>query len=141
MKTKRTQGEKVFFILTVSAVLMLAVPVFSFAKPIMNSRIGPGEEEPAKKTKMTKSKALSYRNNVSVKIYSDPFKRMMHVIAKANKNKSIDFFLFDMEGTLLRNYKLKAKERIKIQGLKKGSYIYRVFSGDEETASGNFEIR
>ena len=137
MKTKCTQGRTTFFIVSLSAALLFATPLFS---TVMHYRIVPGEEEPAKKNK-SKAKASSYRNNASVKIYSDPIRKMMHVVARANRNKEIDFFLFDMEGTLLRNYKLKAKEHIRIQGLQRGSYIYRVFCGDEETASGNFEIR
>ena len=65
----------------------------------------------------------------------------MHVVAKENDGKEIDFFVFDLEGTLVQNYKMKAKEHIRIQGLQRGSYVYRVFCGDEETAAGNFEIR
>jgi Secretion system C-terminal sorting domain len=140
MKTKCTQKKTALFVLCISAALVLTTPLFSAAKPVINLRIVTGEEVPAKKNK-SRVKSLSYRNNVSVKIYPDPIKKMMHVVAKANKSKEIDFFLFDMEGTLLRNYKLKAKEHIRIQGLQKGSYIYRVFCGDEETASGNFIIK
>ena len=118
---------------------MMAQPCFSVAMPLKKISILPGEEEPAKKNKL-KNKAFSL-NNASVKIYPDALKKIIHVIAKANNNKSIDFFVFDMQGTLMRNYKLKAKDHIRIQGLQKGSYVYRVFCGDEETASGNFEIR
>ena len=67
--------------------------------------------------------------------------RGCHVIAKGNKGTEIDFFVFDMQATLIRNYKLKDKEQVKIQGLARGTYVYRVFCGDEETASGNFTIK
>ena len=101
---------------------------------------GPGEEEPGKKSK-TKNSTLYARNNNSVKIYSDPVKRIMHVVAKENEGKEVDFFVFDLEGTLMHNYRMKAKDHVRIQGLARGTYVYRVFSGDLETASGNFEIR
>ncbi len=127
------------FVLSMSLGLMMAQPCFSVAAPLKKISILAGEEEPAKKNK-SKNKAFS-RNNASVKIYPDALKKIIHVIAKANNNKPIDFFVFDMQGTLMRNYKLKAKDHVRIQGLQKGSYIYRVFCGDEETASGNFEIR
>ena len=32
----------------------------------------------------------------------------MHVVAKDNEGKEIDFFVFDLKGTLVQNYKMKA---------------------------------
>jgi hypothetical protein len=98
------------------------------------------EEEPAKKGK-AKEKSFASLNNQSVKIYPDALKREMHVVAKENDGKEIDFFVFDLQGTLLQNYKMKAKDHNKIAGLARGTYVYRVFCGDEETAAGKFEIR
>jgi hypothetical protein len=48
---------------------------------------------------------------------------------------------FDLQGTLLQNYKMNAKDHYRISGLAKGTYVYRVFNGDEETAAGKFDIR
>ena len=53
----------------------------------------------------------------------------------------IDFFVFDVEGTLVQHYKMKEKDHYRVSGLARGTYVYRVFNGDEESASGNFEIR
>lgn len=97
-------------------------------------------EDPAKKNK-SKVKSVVSRNNIAVKIYPAIFKRDMHVVAKSNVRKEIDFFVFDLQGTLVHNYKMKAKDRYRMVNMEKGSYIYRVFSGDEETASGTFKIR
>ena len=65
----------------------------------------------------------------------------MHVVAKDNDGKVIDFFVFDLQGTLMQNYKMNAKDHYRITGLARGTYVYRVFKGDEETAAGKFEIR
>ena len=94
------------------------------------------KEKTAKKAKVTTS-----RNNSSVKIYPDPLKRVMHVSAKENDGKEIDFFVFALDGTLMKHYKMASGDREKITGLERGKYIYNVFSGDEETAAGQFEIR
>ncbi|MBI5856072.1 MAG: T9SS type A sorting domain-containing protein [Sphingobacteriales bacterium] len=102
---------------------------------------GPGEEEPAKKKEKSKAKNFASLNNSSVKIYPDAVKREMHVVAKENDGKEIDFFVFDLQGTLVQNYKMKAKDHNRISGLARGTYMYRVFCGDEETAAGKFEIR
>jgi len=120
-------------------------PLFAMekpAKPVSGININPGEEEkPAKKKTKSKARAFASFNNNSVKIYPDALKRQMHVVAKNNDGKMIDFFVFDLEGTLVQNYKMKAKDHYLISGLKRGTYVYRVFNGDEETAAGNFEIR
>jgi hypothetical protein len=65
----------------------------------------------------------------------------MHVVAKENEGKEIDFFVFDLEGTLMQHYKMENGDHEKLTALKRGKYIYRVFSGDEETATGEIEIR
>ena len=99
---------------------------------------GVSEEEPPAKN--AKSKTSYSRNNASVKIYPDVVKRSMHVIAKNNK-ATIDFFVFDLQGTLIQSFKMKERDHQKITGLARGKYIYRVFAGDTETANGEFEIR
>lgn len=146
MKTKSTRKRTTsFFTLSLSAGLLLAQASFATAKPVRHFTAGPGEEEPVKKAKTTKTvksaKSFASLNNNSVKIYPDIIKRDMHVIAKENEGKEVDFFVFDLQGTLVQNYKMKAKDHIKIAGLARGSYVYRVFRGDEETAAGKFEIR
>jgi hypothetical protein len=132
--------------MSLCAAMMMATPAFAIGKPYKSYgtlTANPGEEEPAKKTKADRAKdrAFSSWNNSSVKIYPDALKRMMHVTAKQNDGKQVEFFVFDLEGTLVQNYKLKSRDHVRIQGLAKGSYVYRVFSGDEETAAGKFEIR
>ena len=136
MKSKST---RTIIVWSIGASLLLAQPVYAIGKPFKKFISLPGEEEPGKKKK-DKSKSFSSRNNNSVKIYPDAIKKIMHVVAKENTGKEIDFFVFDLQGTLLLNYKMKTKDHIKIQGLAKGSYVYRVFRGDEETAAGKFEI-
>jgi hypothetical protein len=103
----------------------------------------PEEDKPAKKAKSknAKSKTFASLNNSAVKIYPDVIKRDMHVVAKDNDGKEIDFFVFDVEGALVHHFKMKGKDHNKLSGLTRGTYVYRVFSGDEERATGNFEIR
>jgi len=103
------------------------------------------EKEPATKTvkeeRKTVKKIPSSRNNNAVKIYPDIIKKAMHVVAKENDGKQIDFFVFDPEGTLMKHYRMNDGEHKMIDGLERGKYVYNVFCGDEETAAGKFEIR
>ncbi len=143
MKSKLT-------LFTVKAVLSLSMcmgvmamqPVLASGKPYSNFTSfynGTGEDDLINNKE--KNKSVYLRNNNSVKIYLDAPKKKVHVIAKENKGKQIDFFVFDLEGTLIHNHKMKVKDHHRVTNLSKGIYVYRVFCGDEETASGQFEIK
>jgi len=82
------------------------------------------DKKPAKKEK-------SFRNQNVVKVYPDIMKKEMHVIAKSGIEKEIEFMVFDINGNMVLNYKMKPGEKRKITELKKGSYMYHVFAEDE----------
>lgn len=144
-RTSTKQYLKTFLLLGTITGMVAAQPVFAEGRPFKIFTItakDPGEDKPAKKNKTkTKARTFSSLNNSSVKIYPDIMKREMHVVAKENNGKEIDFFVFDLEGALVQHYKMKEKDHYRIAGLVRGTYVYRVFNGDEETATGNFEIR
>ena len=93
------------------------------------------------KNPSVKTRSSSSLNNHAIKIYPDAISRAMHVVAKENEGKQIDFFIFDLQGELMRHYKLDDGDHKKITGLRRGKYIYHVFCGDEETATGKLDIR
>lgn len=133
MKLKSTQAIAGIFI---AVTLMMQ----SFASQATDDK----KEDPNEKEKKEAKKATvsASRNNSSVKIYPDIIRRVMHVVAKDdNEGQGIDFFVFDTEGTLVHHYKMKSGDHEKLNDLKRGKYVFRVFSGDEETATGNFDIR
>ena len=129
------------FTLTVAGCIcfsLLAIqPYSSIAaekEPATATEVKKEEEKPmSNKTRLSTS-----RNNNTVKIYPHLVKKAMHVVAKENE---IDFFVFNTEGTLLKHYKMNDGDHKKITGLERGKYIYNVFCGDEETATGKFDIR
>ena len=84
-------------------------------------------------------KASTSRKERDVKIYPDMIKRIMHV--KNVDESTLDFFVFDLEGTLVRHFKMDEGDHKKIGGLYKGSYMYQVFKGDEMSESGKLNIK
>ena len=98
-------------------------------------------ENPDESKATDRNKNRSSRNNHAIRIYPDVMKRVMHVVAKDNESKEIDFFVFDLQGTLIQHYKMAAGDHEKLVNLKRGKYVYHVFSGDEETATGQFNVR
>ena len=91
------------------------------------------------KKEPSKNKIKITRKDDVVKIYPDAFKRIVHV--KSLVDTPLDFYVFDMEGTLELHYKLIGKEHKKISSLKRGYYMYQVFEGDEMTDSGKINIK
>jgi len=102
--------------------------------------MGKGDDDPKDKKEVKKAKVSSSRNNSSVKIYPDILKRVMHVVAKDN-TETVDFYVFDLEGTMVKHYKMKSGDHERMADLARGKYVFSVFAGDDETATGNFEIR
>jgi hypothetical protein len=140
MKSKLTSfSAKTAASVSICIGLLSAQPVFASGKPYMN--FTSFDNSINDELINTKNKSVYLRNNNSVKIYLDVPKKKVHVIAKENKGKEIDFFVFDLEGTLVHNHKMKMKDHHRITNLTKGIYVYRVFCGDEETATGQFEIK
>ena len=84
-------------------------------------------------------KASISRKERDVKIYPDMIKRIMHV--KNIDESTLDFFVFDLEGTLVRHFKMEEGDHKKVGGLDKGSYMYQVFKGDEMSESGKLNIK
>lgn len=92
------------------------------------------DKDPAKKEKALKAQNV-------VKVYPDAIRKAMHVVAKQNNEKEIDFLVFDINGNMVLDYKMKSGEKKTISDLKKGSYMYHVFCEDEYISTGKIEFR
>jgi len=46
-----------------------------------------------------------------VKVYPDVVRKAMHVVARQGIQKEIDFLVFDINGNMVLNYKMKAGDR------------------------------
>lgn len=145
MKPQKQIRPVARFTLAACASLLLARQAAATARPLPVHHLLSffnEEEKPLKNDKKTgNTRTFAKLNNEAVKIYPDPLKRDMHVVAKNNEGREISFFVFDVEGTLVQHFKMQPRDHNRISGLKRGVYVYRVFSGDEESAAGKFEIR
>src|SRR5690349_17730843 len=92
------------------------------------------DKKPAKKEK-------SLKNQNVVRVYPDIIKKEMHVIAKSGIEKEIEFMVFDINGNMVLNYKMKPGEKRTIADLKRGSYMYHVFAEDEYLTTGKIVFR
>ena len=143
MKTKTNSIPGFFILALFGSLLCINSSAFAEGHPVFSYQhvydvSEPGNERPVKRKDLEK---VESRKRSALKIYKDIARRSIHLYAKKNDRKQISFFMFDLDGTLVQNYKLNAKDHKKITGVKKGTYIYRVFCGDEETAAGKIEIK
>ena len=86
-------------------------------------------------------KEKSFKNQNVVKVYPDAIRKAMHVVARSGNAKEIEFLVFDINGNMVLNYKMKAGQRRTITELKRGSYMYHVFAEDEYLTTGKIVFR
>jgi hypothetical protein len=140
MKKTKTNRHRPGYILSGVVGLLLSTTMQTAgASTHINGKSGDTKNGPAKGIPVGKISAKK-KSNI-VKVINEPSRRAVHVIVKDIADKTVDFYVFDLEGTLLINYKLKSKERKTIKSLEKGDYVYNAFFGDEETDAGKIVIR
>ncbi len=75
-----------------------------------------------------------------VKLYPNPTWDG-RVNISANNKELLHFYVFDVSGTLMHQITLKGKNKYKIANLKKGIYMYDVFSNDESIEHGKIIVK
>lgn len=63
--------------------------------------------------------------------------RVKNIYADA---KEVHFYVFDLDGVMIENIRLHAREVKKINGLSKGVYLYDVFEKDESIERGKIIV-
>jgi Secretion system C-terminal sorting domain len=124
----------------VAAAFLLLMSVSVAAKAKSSSGITTEEKKEDDKKNKAKKNAVSKRNS-SVKMYPNIASRTIYVKLKKKQTRNAELFIFDEQGSMVQNYKLSPRKKIKLKGLNRGTYTYSVFSGDELTASGQLEVK
>lgn len=86
---------------------------------------------------ITGEKSLHADISVSILQESDGFT----VSVKTTKNINVHFYLFTVDGRLIKELNIYGSKRINITPLEKGIYIYDFFSNDERLKNGKIELR
>ncbi|HEY8688024.1 MAG TPA: T9SS type A sorting domain-containing protein [Chitinophagaceae bacterium] len=63
------------------------------------------------------------------------------VSVKTTKNINVHFYIFTVEGRLVKELNIYGSKKISITPLEKGIYIYDFFSNDERLKNGKIELR
>lgn len=95
-------------------------------------------EDDKKKSK----KARSSKSTIAtVKVIPHIVKKAMNIVANSADGRDVDFYVFDVTGKMVANYKLKDGEKKLLEGLARGTYLYQVFCDDEQVSNGKIEFR
>jgi hypothetical protein len=63
------------------------------------------------------------------------------ISVKTTKDTNIRFYMFTVEGRLVKELNINGTKKVSITQLEKGIYIYDFFSKDERLKSGKIELR
>ena len=63
------------------------------------------------------------------------------VSVKSSKNINVHFYMFTVDGRLIKELNIYGSKKISIPQLEKGIYIYDFFSNDRRLKNGKIEVR
>ena len=63
------------------------------------------------------------------------------VSVKSSKNINVHFYMFTVDGRLIKELNIYGSKKISIPQLEKGIYIYDFFSNDKRLKNGKIEVR
>jgi hypothetical protein len=72
-----------------------------------------------------------------VRIFTDVSHEVLFFSAGRKPGKLFQLFMFDMDGTLVRQAQVLSTQTTVLTGLEKGNYLLEVFSNDERIISGS----
>ena len=76
-----------------------------------------------------------------IKIYTGAGQEAIFFNASGEEGKVYQFFLFDLEGRLVKQTQIRNKQTTMITNFNKGCYTFEVFSDDEHIENGTLTIK
>ena len=76
----------------------------------------------------------------TIKIYPNP-STSGNIHVSAVGKEELQFYVFELDGTMVSNIRLNGKEKKTIKNLRKGTYTYDVFMNDEGVESGTIVVK
>jgi hypothetical protein len=76
-----------------------------------------------------------------IKLYPNANQQVLFFSASGESGRVYQFFLFDMDGTLIKQANIRNKQTTVINNLDKGVYLFEVFSDDERIETGKVTVR
>ena len=134
MKTLLLQRKKISFV--VAAVCMLLT---GFNKSFADSR-NQNSLSTSLKDSIIVTKTQTNKK-YKVKLYPNATSEVLFFSASGEDGKVYQFYLFDMDGKLIKQTQIRNRETTLITKIEKGTYLFEVFSDDERIENGNLTVK
>lgn len=79
-------------------------------------------------------------DSIGLKVSQKEGNILVDVTAQINSSKS-QFYIFNMDSELVKQYEISGSKLIVIPRLKKGIYLYEFFSNDARLKNGRIELK
>ena len=76
-----------------------------------------------------------------IRLYPNANQEVLFFSASGEQGKIYQLFLFDMDGTLVKQANIKNKQTTVINNIEKGIYLFEVFSDDVRIENGKVTVR
>ena len=76
-----------------------------------------------------------------IRLYPNANQQVLFFSASGEGGRIYQFFLFDMDGNLMKQANIRNKQTTVIDNLEKGVYLFEVFSDDERIETGKVTVR
>ncbi len=77
--------------------------------------------------------------SITVKVATE--KAEVSISVRSSKACELQFYMFNLDGELVKRFDIKANTKLKIVSLSKGIYMYDVFHKDAKLKSGKIELK
>jgi hypothetical protein len=76
-----------------------------------------------------------------IRLYTGATQEVLFFTARGETGKVYQLFLFDLDGTLVKQTQIRNKQTTMLANFNKGNYMFEVFSDDERIENGTMEVR
>ena len=76
-----------------------------------------------------------------ISLYPDVNQKVVFFSVRGEEGKVYQLYVFDMEGRLVKQAETRNKQTTVLKGIKKGAYVFEVFSDDKRIGNGQIAIR
>ncbi|WP_207514925.1 T9SS type A sorting domain-containing protein [Longitalea luteola] len=76
-----------------------------------------------------------------IKLYPNAEQDVLFFSVRGSEDKVYQFFLFDVNGNLVKQANIKGRQTTVIDNIEKGNYLFEVFSDDVRIENGQVIIR
>ena len=128
MKTLLPNTRKMFYV-------ALAMLIVGLSQTPVQAAPGSNSKDSILVNKLLTSKKYK------IKIYPGATQEVLFFNASGEEGKVYQFFLFDVEGNMVKQTQIRNKQTTILTNFNKGCYTFEVFSDDEHIENGTLTIK